>query len=290
MAAPPCRATVRGVVLLTIFHTNDFHNRLNGAQAERLRLLRSSDENSLLLDAGDASGSGNITFRPGGEPIFDLMNTAGYDAMTVGNRDFHFSYLGFHTKLSRARFPVLCANVRTKRGETGNLVEYYRNISADSLRNREESGREQTAKRGQFDPPVVPFVVRSRPAFGRIVIFGLTVPMITERMVERRVSSYLFDDPAAVAGTLVPRLREIFQPELLVALTHIGVSRDRLLANAVSGIDLIVGGHSHTTLPEGEKVGETLLVQTGSHGKNVGRVVVERTAAGLTMTASLETL
>jgi len=54
----------------TILHTNDFHNKLSEPQAERLRGLRSAiGDRGLLLDAGDAIGSGNITFRPGGEPF-----------------------------------------------------------------------------------------------------------------------------------------------------------------------------------------------------------------------------
>src|SRR5258708_455150 len=101
--------------LFTLHHTNDFHNALSTSKAERLSILRRTvGESGLLIDAGDAVGSGNITFRPGGEPILETMSRIGYDAMTVGNREFHFTRKGFHTKLSRASFPILCANVRLK--------------------------------------------------------------------------------------------------------------------------------------------------------------------------------
>src|SRR6266511_2410727 len=87
---------------ITLIHTNDFHNHLNAQQAERLRQLRQAlGESGLLLDAGDAISSGNVTYKPGGEPILDVMSEAGYDAMTVGNREFHFSRAGFWAKLSR---------------------------------------------------------------------------------------------------------------------------------------------------------------------------------------------
>src|SRR5439155_3640467 len=105
--------------IITILHTNDFHNHLTEAQASKLAARRRQlGDSGLLLDAGDAVSSGNITFKPAGEPILDLMSDAGYDAMTVGNREFHFSQAGFCAKVSRARFPILCANVRAQDGKT----------------------------------------------------------------------------------------------------------------------------------------------------------------------------
>ena len=86
--------------MYTILHTNDFHNHLLPQQAERLRELRAGlGDNGLLLDAGDAISSGNVTYKPGGEPILDVMSDAGYDAMTIGNREFHFSQAGFCAKV-----------------------------------------------------------------------------------------------------------------------------------------------------------------------------------------------
>jgi 2',3'-cyclic-nucleotide 2'-phosphodiesterase (5'-nucleotidase family) len=241
--------------VFTLLHTNDFHNRLTGAQAQRLRRLRDSvGAQGLLLDAGDAVSSGNILFRPGGEPVLDLMSDAGYDAMTVGNREFHFTRIGFTTALSRARFPVLCANIRPV------------GTAASAVLDSSEK---------HADLPVRPYLLPGS-ADWRIVLFGLTVPMITERMLSRSVSAYVFDDPLAIAAALVPRLREQYTPDLLVALTHIGIKRDRALAESVPGIDLIIGGHTHLVLEQGERVGGTLIAQAGSHGRYVGRVEAEK--------------
>ena len=88
--------------------------------------------------------------------------------------------------------------------------------------------------------------------------------MITERMWERRVSAYVFEDPLKLAARLVPWLRAYYSPDLLIALSHIGVQRDRLLAQQTPGIDLIVGGHSHTTLEVGERVGERVISRIGT--------------------------
>lgn len=224
---------------VTLLHTNDFHNRLTPEKAARLREMRRSlGESGLLLDAGDAGSSGNVTFKPGGEPILELMSNTGYDAMTVGNRDFHFSQSGFAAKLFRARFPVLCANVRPR----------YPSAPL----------------------PAVASITKTLAGNVRVTVVGLTVPMITERMLVRKVSAYVFDDPLDTAARLIPDLRP--HCDLLVCLTHIGLGRDRELAARVDGIDLIIGGHTHALLEEGERVGDTLVVQAGAHGRFFGTV------------------
>ncbi len=244
--------------MITILHTNDFHDKLTEAQAGRLRLMRAElAGNGLLFDAGDAVASGNVTFRVGGELVHDLMNSAGYDVSAVGNREFHFSRLGFQTKLSRAEFPHLCANV----------------VGTD------RSG----------DVPTKPyhlFTVSGK----RIFAFGLTVPMITERMLSRKVSSFVFAEPVKVAEEWVSKWREEFQPDLVVAITHIGLSRDRVLAERVGGIDLIIGGHSHDRLEEGERIGDTLIVQTGCYGKAVGAVEIDFVEGRPVLRSRLEAL
>ena len=262
--------------MLTLYHTNDFHHHLEMAQAQRLRHFRESiPDQTLLLDAGDAGGSGNITYRPGGEPILDLMSDAGYDAMTVGNRDFHFSKTGFEAKLRRARFPILCANVR--RSNQPETLEA--NFSPEI----------PVTKNGNA-LPTVPYILKEMPGTGRVLIFGLTVPMITERMLSRKVSAYVFANPIQTAADCLPKWREQFQPDLVIALTHIGIQQDRLLAETVPGIDLLVGGHTHVVLERGETVGKTLLVQAGSHGRFVGVVTIEGSAGDWKMSARLETL
>jgi 2',3'-cyclic-nucleotide 2'-phosphodiesterase (5'-nucleotidase family) len=225
----------------TLIHTNDFHNHLLPDQAKRLGEMRAAlGDNGLLLDAGDAISSGNVTYKPGGEPILDVMSDVGYDAMTIGNREFHFSQTGFCAKVSRARFPVLCANVR--------------------------------AKEPAVKLPVVPAIHRTLSSGAGITVFGLTVPMITERMLVRKVSAYVFADPLRVAGELIPKLRA--ECDFLVCLSHIGLARDRELAARVAGIDLIIGGHTHALLESGEQVGNTLIVQAGWWGKYFGLVSV----------------
>src|SRR3989304_5298796 len=94
-----------------IFLTGDLHNRLTASGAAHLKALRTTEENSLLLDSGDAIRAGNLTFRPGGEPILGLMGEAGYDAMAMGNRESHPTRAVLEKKLRAAPFPILAPNL-----------------------------------------------------------------------------------------------------------------------------------------------------------------------------------
>jgi 2',3'-cyclic-nucleotide 2'-phosphodiesterase (5'-nucleotidase family) len=97
--------------------------------------------------------------------------------------------------------------------------------------------------------------------------------MITQRMLSRRISAYVFDDPISVAAKLVSDLRPTH--DLVIALTHIGLKEDRRLASTVPGIDLIVGGHTHAVLDSPEMVGRTAIVQAGHWAHQVGRVDID---------------
>ena len=68
---------------LTILHTNDLHGKLSDRAAERIAREKASFVNCLLLDAGDAVSSGNVYYRPGGEPVLARMSDLGYDAMAL---------------------------------------------------------------------------------------------------------------------------------------------------------------------------------------------------------------
>lgn len=224
---------------ITIFHTNDLHNRLSQEKAVKLRQLKESVPNSILLDAGDAIRAGNVFVSITGEPVLELMSIAGYDAMTLGNREFHFLAPAFRSKIGSAKFPILCANLHST---------------------------------GSAEMPVVPSINLYVGSF-RVAVFGLSVPMITSRMFISHISDYIFEDPISAAARIVPALRS--EADLVVALTHIGLRRDRFLADSVPGIDVIVGGHSHSILSEPEMIGFTAIVQAGSHAHSVGKTVIE---------------
>jgi 2',3'-cyclic-nucleotide 2'-phosphodiesterase (5'-nucleotidase family) len=229
--------------ILHLLYTNDFHNHLSAAQAEMIKAKKAGLPDVLLLDAGDAVSAGNIGVRPGGEPILTRMSEIGYDAMTLGNREFHIADTLLRCKISKAQFPILCANMRWKDDQGASL-------------------------------PVQASVEKMLPNGLRVGIFGVTVPMVTQRMAARAVSAFLFDDPLETARREIKRLRP--QVDVLIALTHIGYREDQKLAAACPELDLIIGGHSHVVLPSPEISGSVPIVQAGWYGHYLGHVVWER--------------
>lgn len=222
-----------------VLHTNDFHNALteNGAGRLRAAVADLAGAPFLLLDAGDAIKAGNVGVNPWGEPILERMSALGYHALTLGNREFHVWRGALETKINRARFPVLCANLR-KRGDGGSPLEPFVRFTLGGL---------------------------------RVVVLGVTVPMVTPRMkVAAALSSFVFDDPIDTARRLVETLRP--SADVLIVLTHIGLREDERLARSVSGIDLIIGGHSHVVLSAPHVVAGTPIVQAGWHAHHFGHV------------------
>lgn len=242
-----------------ILHTNDFHNHLSPAQANTLHAAKARLENVLLLDAGDAVSAGNIGVRPGGEPILTRMSEVGYDAMTLGNREFHVADALLRCKIGKAMFPILCANMRWKDDQGVAL-------------------------------PVTPHLIKTLPNGLRVAVFGLTVPMVTPRMAARALSAFLFDDPINTARVQIAALRP--QADVLIALTHIGIRQDEQLAAACPELDLIVGGHSHVVLTSPEIVNDVPIVQGGWYGHYLGFVAIDMGADGKRrqINARLETL
>jgi len=232
---------------LHILHTNDFHNHLSAQQAQAIREAKAELENVLLLDAGDAVSAGNIGVRPGGEPILTLMSETGYDAMTMGNREFHVADSLLRLKIGKAAFPILCANMRWRenRGET---------------------------------LPTVPNLVKTLPNGLRVGIFGVTIPMVTPRMTARLVSAFVFDDPVIIAREQISALRA--ETDVVIALTHIGLREDERLAAACPELDLIIGGHSHAVLEEPKIVNGVPIVQAGWFGHHLGRMTLEWDSPG----------
>ena len=186
--------------------------------------------------------AGNVGVRPGGEPILTRMSEAGYDAMTLGNREFHVADSLLRLKIGKAAFPLLCANIRWRDDRGENL-------------------------------PTAPHMVRTMPSGLRVGVFGLTVPMVTPRMAARVVSAFLFDDPLDAARREVALLRP--QVDVLIALTHIGIREDERLARACPELDLVIGGHSHVVLTQPADVSGVPVVQAGWFGHHLGLVVLE---------------
>jgi len=227
---------------VTIIHTNDLHNHLKEPAVQRLRALKDEFEpNVLMLDAGDIIKTGNIGIPLSEEPAWKLAGLAGYDAITLGNREFHISEVGLKAKLKGTPCPILCANIHDKFGSP---------------------------------LPVQPF---ARFEVGKtiVIVLGLTVPMVTSTMKAQAISRYLFRNPIEAASDWAIKLRN--KCDLLIALTHIGYKNDIKLSEAVPFFDVIIGGHSHTVIEHPEQVGTTSIAQTGFYAHSVGLIRISPT-------------
>lgn len=233
------------VVPLTILHTNDLHAHLlpdeNGkggaaAISAYLKAVKVDRKNILILDAGDLVTGTPVSTLFSGTPVFEVYNTMPYDAVTLGNHEFDHGWGHIARFLEIARFPVLTANIRLPEGS---LI----------------SG--QAAKRFHFGNLTVDVV-------------GLTAPGLDQLTAPRGWQGLKIEKAAPALKDYLAGLQS--QPDLLVVLSHLGLSDDEALAEAVPEIDVIVGGHSHTVLQEARRVGQTLIVQAGSYGRYVGHL------------------
>lgn len=233
------------MTILHILHTNDFHNTLTESQARTIGQAKAELENVLLLDAGDAVKAGNLGVTLGGERILTWMSAAGYDAMTMGNRESHIVDTLLRQKIADAAFPILCANLR------------WREDQGETL-------------------PTVPHIIRLLSNGLRVGVFGLTVPMVTAGMAARHASAFLWDNPQEAARAQIAQLRP--QVDALIALTHIGLREDERLAQACPDLDLIIGGHTHALLDEPRVINRVPIVQAGGGRRRdtyLGRVQLD---------------
>ena len=220
--------------MIRIYHTSDLHN--NGAIAEKLRALRAA-EPGLLVDCGDSlRGSQTIYHRS--EPIIAEIDAAQYDLQAMGNREFHYLFGAVAARVERMAHPLLCANLVDTKGRPLPFVA------------------ERTLE------------VRDGAQLRKVRFFGLLVPQYPVGSVWERIFGWRFLDPFAVAESIAASTPT---GVTLVALSHLGLRADRDLARSVPRIDLLLGGHSHDTLPQPEYVGEVPIVHAGPYGRYVSR-------------------
>ncbi|MGQ0612169.1 MAG: bifunctional metallophosphatase/5'-nucleotidase [Planctomycetaceae bacterium] len=244
-------------VRITILHTNDLHGQLEPLPpspispvlrnrpaggfahlATMVRALRREAEERraslLLLDAGDLFQGTPIGNETRGDAVIDAMNVLGYDAAAVGNHEFDYGVENLLRLAGRARFPLLCANASRRDAPLPGIRAYV-----------------------VLAPPRVPC---------RVAIVGLLTPQTPYQTSTRLGRTIAFADPAATARAL----RNEIDADLFLLLTHLGREDDLVLAEAVPGVALIVGGHSHTAMFK--RGAGAAVVQTHGKGISLGRV------------------
>ncbi|SCC21518.1 2',3'-cyclic-nucleotide 2'-phosphodiesterase/5'-or 3'-nucleotidase, 5'-nucleotidase family [[Bacillus] enclensis] len=258
---------------LSIMHTNDSHAHVEGYPKlfTAVNEIRAEKENSLLLDAGDVF-SGTLYFRQY-KGLADLwfMNELGFDAMTLGNHEFDKDSETLANFIKEMNFPMVSSNV-TVTGDA-DLEPLVKN----------EIGK--PGEGGNIYPAMIKEVDGEK-----VGIFGLTTP--DTAFISNPGENVVFEDAVESSTATINMLKEEGVNKI-IALSHLGYSNDLELAEAVDGLDIIVGGHSHTVLEEPvviEKEEPTVIVQAGEYLNLLGLLDVTFNSGGVVTGQSGEVL
>jgi 5'-nucleotidase len=254
------------ITKVVILHTNDVHSRIEpfpmdgsrnqgrGGAARRSKLIqeiRKQEENVLLFDSGDMfQGTPYFNFYLG-ELEIKLMNAMKYDAATIGNHDFDGGMDNLAKQIKEASFPIVQSNYEMKDTAMNGLYQEYKIFQK-----------------------------------GKVKIGVFAVGIELKGLVPTNLyGATKYYDPIIKAQMHASVLKNEHKCDYVVCLSHLGYKyggeerkvSDIILAQETQGIDLILGGHTHTFLDEPTKVtnkaGKTTLVnQAGWGGMAMGRI------------------
>ncbi len=249
---------------LVIAHTNDLHAHYLPERAEwradeatlggfvaidswvRGLEQQFGADNVLYLDGGDVlTGTPLMELEPrgvAGGAMLELFDSVGVDGFVLGNHEFDRAFDHTAAWVAQSRVPALTANVR------------------------QPCGPDPLACPPAFDNTQPWHIYQVNGV--TVGVFGLTTSGLGHLTDPDTMSRLALVDHDSAARAAVAELEP--QVDLVVALTHIGLENDRALAEAVDGIDLIVGGHSHTRMEAAEKIDDTWIVQAASYGRILG--------------------
>lgn len=236
-----------GLRSLTILHTNDLHARLMPMRdgtggfaylASALKRERKNAEHSLYLDAGDLVQGTPVSSLFEGVPIYEVMNLLRPDAVALGNHEFDYGWHRVYDYLSRAEYPLFCANVVNEQ----NLL---------------------------FTPP--PYIVREINGV-RTAIIALMTERLGELTYAYNLGPWRVLPLADTLRRYIRRAREQDGARLMIALTHIFPAEEAMLLKEVPEVHLIVSGHDHGGMRQILRDGNRMVVRTRPFSAELGRV------------------
>ncbi|HUD89703.1 MAG TPA: thiosulfohydrolase SoxB [Xanthobacteraceae bacterium] len=222
---------------------------------DRLR-AEAGPGNSLLLDGGDLwQGTGQAAARQGGDMV-DAANLLGVDAMT-GHWEFTYGEATLRQNLDRFKGEFLAQNVFLTEEAAMNDAKAY----------DPASGR-------VFKPASVKNVGGLR-----VAVIGQVFPYVPIAHPKRFTPDWTFGIREQELQKLVEDLRNTQHADAVILLSHNGMDVDLKLASRCSGIDVILGGHTHDAIPRpivvANPCGKTLVTNAGSNGKFLGVLDLE---------------
>ena len=244
---------------VVILHTNDVHGAVSNYA--KVAALASQYESEgayvLILDAGDFSQGDTAVSVSEGATAVELMNMVGYDAVALGNHEFDYGFEALKKNMENAQFPVLAANVK-----------YNGELAFDDA------------------------AVFTTPGGTKIGVFGLDTPETATKAHPGKIQGVTFaggEELYAIAQEMVDMLKNE-GCNYIICLGHLGIddetaataNRSIDLLEKVTGIDVFIDGHSHSTEEEivektnaDRKVGDTVITSTGTKIENIGVVTIK---------------
>ena len=275
-----CKQAERETHTLRILHTTDAHGNILGYDFAQdsctpsglarvstyvAQVRKEYPASTLLFDGGDVlQGNAAVYYSNFVDTVrthfvSEAMTLLGYDAAVVGNHDLEATPSAYHRWQNDMATPLLAANILHSDGPLKGKPYYS------------------------------PYSVHTVDGV-KVAVLGLITPSVPEWIPQSSYEGMTFADPIATAHEWIPAIQEHVHPDLLIVLMHSGLGDEQggenfavQLANRVSGIDLILYGHDHkaheTTVqsPSGSPV---LLINPGSHARNVADVTVAITKQG----------
>ncbi|MBQ7528901.1 bifunctional metallophosphatase/5'-nucleotidase [bacterium] len=241
---------------LTILHVNDVHGTVEPALAPNIstnsqvggisylaslikKVRKDNPYPTILLNGGDLAEGSMFAYLTRGVSYCKALGSLRFDGVALGNHDFAWGQEALDKMIEALDSPVLLSNVQhLSDGMTYKNTEPYRIIDVDGL---------------------------------KVGILGLDTPDIRHFIAEFKLEDLEFRQSADTVRYYLPLMRKA-GADLIVVLSHIGYEEDIKLAQEVPGIDLIVGGHSHTPIPNGKIVNNTMIVQAGFKTQYLGKV------------------
>ena len=237
---------------VTIYSTNDVHGVVSQSPDDGIlgiplvAGIAASTDNSILVDAGDATQGASFGTVGQGEYVIRVMNSAGYQAMAAGNHEFDYGSDALLKNAQDAQFPILSANVK---------------------------------KDGS--PLLEPSAIVEKAGF-RIGFIGLTTAETATSTNPEKLEGISFEDEIESAKAEIANLSD--SVDAIVLITHMGdnpvavKTTSQALLDALSTeerarIAAVIDGHSHTL--EDGTVDEIPVVQTGTRDTALGVVTIE---------------
>lgn len=201
------------------------------------QIREKSEGSTVFLDNGDTLHGTYPLVQTQGKALVPILNRLGLDAMTA-HWEFAYGPKTFQQRASELNYPMLALNI--KQTETGELV-------FPAYRIKETGGI-------------------------RVGIAGIASNIVDKVMPAEFSEGLTFDLGREELPGVIETLRSQEKVDLIIVLSHLGFPQDMQLAKDVPGIDVIASGHTHNRLHTPVRQGQTLIIQSGSHGSFVGHL------------------